>query len=423
MRLLPLLSFLLALPVAAEPVIVNCGALLDVAAGALLGPHQVRVEDGRFAIVAAGRSEHPAAVDLEAHTCLPGLIDMHVHLDDQHNPKSYQERFTLEAADRALLAAAFARRTLLAGFTTVRNLGDSYNVTIALREAIQAGHIEGPRVYTAGKSIATTGGHADPTTGWRRDLAGDPGPHEGVINSPDDARKAVRQRYKDGADLIKITATGGVLSTARSGLNPQFTDAELQALIAAARDYGFRVAAHAHGAEGMKRAIRAGVASIEHGSLMDEEAVALMRQHGTYLVPTLMAGEWVAEKAEVEGYFPDVVRPKAAAIGPQMKAMFTRAYAAGVKIAFGTDSGVSAHGDNAREFVLLVDAGMAPADALRSATVDAAELLDESERLGRIGPGKLADLIAVAGDPLADVGVLSAVAFVMKDGRIYRRPD
>ena len=420
---LPLL--IACLPVAADTVILNCGALLDVASGELSGPHSIRVEGNRITDVAPGKAADtvPGVIDLAGHTCLPGLIDMHVHLGGQQNPKSYLERFTLNPADRAFLAVGFANKTLLAGFTTVRNLGDRDNVTVALRNAIDQGHIIGPRVFTAAKSIATTGGHADPTNGRRMDLSGDPGPYDGVINGPDESRKAVRQRYKDGADLIKITATGGVLSTAKSGLNPQFTEEELTALIETARDYGFKVAAHAHGAEGMKRAIRAGVASIEHGTLMDGEVIELMKRHGTYLVPTLMAGEWVVEKAKIDGYFPEIVRPKAAAIGPQMAAMFARAYSAGVKVAFGTDSGVSAHGDNGGEFVLMVEAGMPPMEALRAATVYAADLLGRSESLGTIAVGKLADVVAVAGNPLKDITLMKSVTLVMKDGHIYKRPD
>ena len=238
------------------------------------------------------------------------------------------------------------------------------------------------------------------------DLSGDPGPRQGVINSPQDARKAVRQRYKDGADLIKITATGGVLSVAKSGHNPQFSEEEIRAVVETAKDYGFSVAAHAHGAEGMKRAIRAGVDSIEHGTLMDEEVMALMKQHGTYYVPTIIAGKWVAEKAEQEGFFPG--RPKAAAIGPKIQATFARAYQSGVKIAFGTDSGVSPHGHNAKEFAYMVEAGMPPLEAIRSATLEAARLLGQEDRLGTLEAGKLADVVAVPDDPSRDISSLRA---------------
>ena len=245
--------------------------------------------------------------------------------------------------------------------------------------------------------MATTGGHADPTNGLRGEFRRDAGPDDGVINSPEEARRAVRRRYKDGADLIKLTATGGVLSLASSGDNPQFTAEELRAVVEAARDYEFTVAVHAHGTEGMKRAVLAGVTSIEHGTYMTDEVMELMKQRGTYLVPTLMAGAFVAEKAKEPGYFPAVVRPKAAAIGPVMQSTFARAYVAGVKIAFGTDSGVSPHGDNAKEFELMVAGGMPPMTAIQSATLEAAKLLRIEDRLGTLEQGKIADLVAVPG--------------------------
>ena len=361
-------------------------------------------------------------IDLKKYTVLPGLMDMHTHLSTEFSKDEYIKQFQLNPADYALQAAVYARRTLMAGFTTVRDVGDSYNVTIALRKVIDRDDLPGPRIFTAGKSIATTGGHADPTNSWADIIEGDPGPASGVINSTDDARKAVRQRYKDGADLIKITATGGVLSVAKSGQNPQFTEEELRAIVVTANDYGFHVAAHAHGAEGMKRAIRSGVKSIEHGTYMDEETMALMKKHGTYYVPTIMAGEWVANKAEKRDYFPELVRPKAAAIGPVIKGTFRKAYQAGITILFGTDSGVSTHGENAREFVLMVEGGMPPMEAIKSATSVAADFLEIGDRLGSIAPGKLADIIAVSGNPLQDISALQRVEFVMKNGIRYRTP-
>jgi imidazolonepropionase-like amidohydrolase len=231
----------------------------------------------------------------------------------------------------------------------------------------------------------------------------------------------VRQRYKDGADLIKITATGGVLSVAKSGQNPQFMDDELQAIVATAKDYGMTIAVHAHGKEGIHRAIKAGVTSIEHGTYMDKDTFKLMKEYGTYYVPTIMAGEWVAKKAEIDGFFPDLVRPKARQIGPLIQQTFTDAYQAGVKIAFGTDSGVSAHGDNAQEFSLMVAGGMPAIEAIRSATLYAAKLLAIDDTLGSVEAGKLADLIAVKGDPLSDITLLQQVQFVMKDGVIYKQ--
>jgi imidazolonepropionase-like amidohydrolase len=256
----------------------------------------------------------------------------------------------------------------------------------------------------------------------REDLATHPTPEQGVINSVDDARRAVRQRYKDGADAIKITATGGVLSVASSGQNAQFTEEEIRAIVETAKDYGFRVAAHAHGAEGLKRAVRAGVASIEHGTYLDEEGIALMKQHGAYYVPTIIAGKWVEEKSRIPGFFPEVVRRKAAEIGPLIQETFARAHKAGVRIAFGTDSGVSAHGDNAREFGYMVQAGMPPLNAIRSATLDAATLLGQEAKLGTLEAGKAADVIAVPGDPVADIAVMTRVSFVMRDGVVYKQP-
>jgi imidazolonepropionase-like amidohydrolase len=302
----------------------------------------------------------------------------------------------------------------------VRNPGDNYNVTVALRNAIEQGRATGPRIFTAAKSLATTGGHADPTNGYRRDLMGNPGPEQGVINGVEDARQAVRQRYKDGADFIKITATGGVLSLAKNGQNPQFTLEELQAVVDTATDYGMHVAAHTHGAEGMKRAVLAGVRSIEHGTFMTEEVMGLMKERGTYYVPTITAGRFVAEKAQEDDYFPEIVRPKAAAVGPQIQGTFAKAYKAGVTIAFGTDCGVSPHGTNAAEFVHMVEAGMPAMEAIRSATLTSADLLGMRQELGSIEAGKLADIIAVVGDPLDDISRLQRVSFVMKDGRVYR---
>jgi len=291
---------------------------------------------------------------------------------------------------------------------------------VSLRNAINKGLIEGPRIYTAAKSIATTGGHADGTNGIKSALRPEAKPKNGVIDGPEEAIKAVRQRYKDGADVIKITATGGVLSVAKNGQNPQFNQAELNALIQTANDYGFRVAAHAHGAEGMKRALKAGVSSIEHGTYMDKEVMDLLKKNNAYYVPTIIAGAWVAEKSKIKGFFPEVVRPKAAAIGPLIQDTFSRANKAGVNIAFGTDSGVSEHGRNAEEFGLMVEAGMSPFNALKSATVNAAELLEVSEQLGTIEKGKLADIIAVKGNPLDDISVMNQVDFVMKDGKVIQ---
>ncbi|GAB3993779.1 amidohydrolase family protein [Spirosoma daeguense] len=359
-------------------------------------------------------------IDLKSKTVLPGLIDMHVHLESETRRGGVIDRFTQNVPDVAFQAAKYAKTTLLAGFTTVRDLGGS-GINIALRNAINRGLVDGPRVFTAGKSIATTGGHADPTNGYRKDLMGDPGPEEGVINSPDEARKAVRQRYKDGSDLIKITATGGVLSNAKDGSGPQFTEEEAKAIVDAAKDYGFSVAAHAHGAEGMKRAIRAGVQTVEHGTYMDDETIELFKKHGTYFVPTIIAGKTVADSAKHFGYYTALVTPKALAIGPKIQATFAKAYKAGVKIAFGTDAGVFIHGYNAKEFEYMVEAGMPAIEAIKSALLNNAKLLGMDAQIGSLETGKLADIIAVDENPIQTIKTLQTVRFVMKDGKVYKQ--
>jgi imidazolonepropionase-like amidohydrolase len=420
------LSCLLALTLAlaADPVAaltLACGRLFDSTQGKLLGPHQIEIVEGKITAVRAGRAEAGAdVIDHSEATCLPGLIDLHTHISSfESSPARYVEVFRLNAGDYALRAAFNARQTLRAGFTTIRDLGDSEGASIALRTAIEQGIAEGPRIYTSGKSIATTGGHADPTNGRARSLPNQPGPADGVINGPEQAYEAVRYRYKEGADLIKITATGGVLSYAKNGLNPQFSQAEIEAIVAAARDYGFRVAAHAHGKEGIRRAIVAGVTSIEHGSFMDADLFPLMKKHGTWYVPTLLAGWWTASKAEEPGYYPPMVAAKAKAISPQLRTTFAKAYAAGVQIAFGTDSGVSPHGMNAKEFALMVEAGMPPAEAIQSATRHAAEVLGASGELGVIAPGAHADIVVVAGDPTLDITLLERPQWIYKAGQAY----
>ena len=405
---------------------VQCGALVDVEGLRVLGPHTILVSGERITAVEAGRVAPAGAtvVDLAGHTCMPGLMDMHTHLTSETNRDAYSEGFRLNPPDYAFRSVVYAERTLMAGFTSVRNLGDlgGGTVSVALRNAIAQGLVKGPRVLTAGKSIATTGGHADPTNGWAKAIQGDPGPAEGVINSPDEARKAVRQRYKDGADVIKITASGGVLSFAKNGQNPQFTLDEAKAIVEAARDYGLTVAAHAHGDEAMRRAVMAGVDSIEHGTYMSDATMKLMKEKGTWYVPTITAGVFVGEMAAQPGYYPEIVRPKALAVAPIIQKTFGRAYKAGVKIAFGTDAGVFPHGQNAREFELMVAAGMPPLEAIRSATLNAAELLGETGNLGTVAPGKYADVVAVAGDPVADIARMKSMAFVMRGGVVYKAP-
>ena len=358
-------------------------------------------------------------IDLSDKTVLPGLIDLHVHLEGETNPNRYTETFTMNPEERALRSVMFAGRTLDAGFTTVRDLGGT-GVNTALRDAVTSGYIEGPRIISVGKSLATTGGHADPTNGFKDALMGQPGPADGVVNGEAAAREAVRQRYKNGADHIKITATGGVLSVAKSGQNPQFMEDELRAIVETANDYDMHVAAHAHGKEGMLRAVRAGVKTIEHGTYMDDEVMQAMVDNGTYYVPTILAGEFVAEKAEIDGYFPVLVRPKAREIGPLIQETFGKAYRYGVNIAFGTDTGVSPHGGNAKEFELMVEAGMPELEAILSSVKTGAEVLGLQDQIGSIEPGKQADIIATDQNPLEDITTLQNVVFVMKGGEVVK---
>jgi imidazolonepropionase-like amidohydrolase len=419
-----LLSFILliSLNVFSQKTYIWCGSLIDGITTDARKDMTIVVEKNKIVTVESGFSKAGPAdktIDLKTKTVTPGWIDMHVHLESETNPNKYMETYTYNPADYAFQSVKFADTTLMAGFTTVRDLGGS-GVNISLRNAINKGLIRGPRVYTAGKSIATTGGHADPTNGYKKELQGDPGPEAGVANGPDECRKAVRQRYKDGSDLIKITATGGVLSVAKSSKNPQFFEDELVAIVQTAKDYGFKVAVHAHGAEGMKRAIRAGVNSIEHGTFMDDEAIALFKQYGTWYVPTITAGKSVADSAKIPGYYPAIVTPKALEVGPLIQNTFGKAYKAGVKIAFGTDAGVYKHGANWLEFGYMIEAGMPPMEAIKSATINAADLLGEKDKLGSIEAGKLADIVAVDGDPLKDSKVFGKIVFVMKDGVVYK---
>lgn len=409
---------------ASADTLIHAGRLIDGISDNARNDVTIRISNGAVASVERGFAEagaNDSVIDLRNQTVLPGLMDTHVHLTGEYSARSNLNRFVLNEADYAYDAAKYAKRTLEAGFTVVRNLGDSYNVTVALRKAIEAGDVVGPMIITAAKGLASTGGHGDATNGWAARFNADPTAKDGIVNSVEDARRAVRQRYKDGADWIKITATGGVLSVAKSGQNPQFTHEELTAIIATATDYGMRVAAHAHGTEGMRRAVLAGVASIEHGTYMTEDVMDLMIERGTYFVPTILAGNWVAEKATIDGFFPELVRPKAATIGPIIEETFAKAYARGVPIVFGTDTGVSPHGDNADEFALMVKGGMPEMEAIQTATSIAADFLDIGATHGSIEAGKQADIIAVRGDPLEDISVLQNVNFVMKAGHVYKQ--
>jgi len=406
----------------AQKTIIYCGKLIDPKNLQVLTEMSVVVEANKIASVEKGYISATGAdkvIDLKKLTVMPGLIDCHVHLEDEISPNDFEKHFKLNPADHAYMAMGNADSTLLAGFTTVRDLGGS-GVNISLRNAINRGLVPGPRVFTAGKALGSTGGHGDPTNGLREDLMGDPGPNVGVVNGVDECIKAVRMRYKEGADVIKVMSTGGVLSLEKNGTGAQLNDDELKALVATANDYGLKVAAHAHGSEGIKRAIRAGVASIEHGTYMDDEAIQLFKEHGTYFVPTITAGKSVADSAKIPGFFPAVIAGKAQAVGPLIQNTFAKAYKAGVKIAFGTDAGVYKHGKNWMEFVYMNEAGMPPLETIKSATVSAADLIGISDKVGTIETGKFADIIAVDGDPVADIHTMGKVSFVMKNGVVYK---
>ncbi|EAY27552.1 metal-dependent hydrolase family protein [Microscilla marina] len=417
-----LVLWCLSMQTNAQTIYIHCGQLIDGKRDQVQQEMTIVVEKNRIQSVEKGykkASENAQVIDLKNKTVLPGLMDMHVHLEGELKPNRYAERFTMNKEDVAFRAAQYADRTLMAGFTTVRDLGGS-GVNIALRKAINSGWAKGPRVFTAGKAIGPTGGHADPTNGFRLDLMGDPGPAQGVINGVDDCRKAVRYQYKVGADVIKITATGGVLSVAKDGSRPQFTEEEIKAIVATANDLDLVTAAHAHGAEGIKRAVRAGINSIEHGTLIDDEGIRLMKKYGTYFVPTISAGEHVVKMAQKK-QLPAVIVPKALKIGSQVKKTFRKVYKAGVKIAYGTDTGVSEHGKNGQEFAYMVAAGMPPMKAILSATIVSARLLRVDKDLGSVEVGKYADIIAVDEDPIKNIKTLERVTFVMKDGKVYKK--
>lgn len=405
-----------------QKTIIYCGRLIDPRAGQVLTEMSVIVTGGTVTAVQKGYVAAGAGdktIDLKNRTVMPGLIDSHVHLEHETSPNAQLREFTVGTAETAFGSTVYARTTLMAGFTTVRDVGGS-GVNIALRNAIRKGTVVGPHVLTAGKIISSTGGHGDPTHGWRDGLYAEPSFTETVADGKEECIKAVRQMYKEGADLIKITASGGVLSLEKDGSGAQFSDEELKAIVSTAKDYGMPVAAHAHGAEAMKRAIRAGVTSIEHGTYMDDEAIGLFKQYGVWYVPTIVAGKSVADSAKKPGYYPAVIAGKAMAIGPVIQGTFAKAYKAGVKIAFGTDAGVYAHGKNWMEFIYMTEAGMPALEAIKCATVNASELLGLSDKAGTLEPGKWADIIAVEGDPTKDIHAMGQVRFVMKEGVVYR---
>jgi imidazolonepropionase-like amidohydrolase len=410
----------------AQKTYLHCGHLLDVRSGRLLNQQTIVVEKDRIVAVQAGYTAasglQDKVVNLENKTVLPGLIDCHVHLEAMPSRSSFAEQFTLNPADVAYRAEANALTTLRAGFTTVRDCGGS-GVNTALRKAVARGLVPGPRIYSAGTAISSTGGHMDPTDGLSDFMMEklNPGPVEGVANGPDQCRQAVREQFRRGADLIKIASTGGVLDLSKDGSGAQYTEEEIRAVVQTARDLGLPVACHAHGPEGIKRAVRAGVTSIEHGSLMDAEAIQLMAKTHTWYVPTIIAGKSVADTARKHpDYFPPVIASKALSIGSQLQATFGRATKAGVRVAFGTDAGVYRHGQNALEFGYMTEAGMSALDAIRTATLNAADLIGDTANLGTLETGKFADVVAVEGNPLQDVSTLTRPRFVMKAGVVYK---
>jgi len=413
--------------------VIHAGALLAQPGRAPISEATVIVADGRIREVRAGYvqasevtdEDEPEAevevVDLRDSFVLPGLIDAHTHITSEYSAGIRLQRLQRSDADSALLGVEYARRTLLAGFTTVRNLGSSGDAIFALRRAIRDGIVVGPRILAAGESVSPTGGHSDSTLGYRPRLFDLPGALEGICDGVGACRRAVRAQVKRGADVIKLTATGGVLSNTAAGTEQQFFRDELDAIVQTGHLLGRKVAAHAHGTQGINAALRAGVDSIEHGTYLDEESIRLFLETRAFLVPTVLAGKTVEERARIVGYYPPPVVKKALEVGPAIQSALARAHRGGVRIAFGTDSGVSSHGENGREFVYMVEAGMNEMEVLVAATTNAAELLGLSDEIGSLEPGKAADLIATERNPLVDITELQRVSFVMKAGVIHAR--
>jgi imidazolonepropionase-like amidohydrolase len=421
-----LLSLILSL-LAADPaegrtnaVAIRAGRLIDTASGGVLKRQLILIED---AVIQAVGDEDSASVpsntpvlDLRQATVLPGLIDCHTHITSQPGENYYEDLFRRSPIDLAVISHLYARRTLEAGFTTCRDLGAGEYIDVALKKAIDNGTIPGPRLFVATLSIGCTGGHAD--------LSGfSPYLHfkefTGIADGPGEIRKKVRENVKRGADWIKMIATAGVLSEEESVGAPQYSLEEMKAMVDEAAMWGRKVAAHAHGTEGIKRAIRAGVASIEHGSLLDDEGFQLMKEHGTVLVADVYNDDYILAEYSRRGY-PEKIIEKERKIGRLQRENFQRAVKAGVKVAYGTDAGVYPHGWNGKQFAHMVRWGMTPMQAIQAATSNAAELLGETNKLGQIAPGRFADIVAVAGDPLADVTLLEKVAFVMKGGIVVK---
>ncbi|MEQ9506907.1 MAG: amidohydrolase family protein [Hyphomonas sp.] len=402
----------------AQDAVIHAGHVMAVPGEGYLTQQTILVEDGRIVSVTPSYKtpkKYPV-IDLKSAWVLPGLIDSHVHITSEFSPTGRIKDFENSEVDAAFDGAAFALTTLKAGFTAVQDVGGANAAVFALRDAIARGAVPGPRMRTSGSAVAVTGGHGDINGYSARVMAAFTG--SSICNGADDCRRAVRQQIKEGADLIKITATGGVLSNTSAGLEQQFSDEELVAIVEAAHAMGRKVTAHAHGKGGVDAALRAGVDSIEHGSYVDEGSIALFKENGATLVPTVLAGATVGTWVN-EPWLPAPSRAKAAIVAPLLLDMLRRAHEGGVNIAFGTDTGVSRHGHNAKEFALMVEAGFTPEEAIRSATVVASEHIQMAADIGTLEAGKYADLIAVTKDPLKDIRELESVDFVMKGGEVF----
>ena len=422
------LSLLICAPTLAKTTLIHCGTLIDVPGQApkhnqsilVIDNIIVSITDGFIDPGTIGTVDDFEFVDLSDSFVLPGLIDCHTHLTGEILPSHERmRRRTQESeAHAAIDGVVNAKKTVEAGFTTVRNVGSPGSVALALRDRINSGIVPGPRMFVSGPAVSVTGGHADSTNALSPILRPDLPSHLSTADGPSEARKAVRARIREGVDLIKITATGGVLSPTAAGVDQQFFDDELESIVQAARMMGRKVAAHAHGTDGINAALRAGVSSIEHGTYLDEESIRLFIENDAYLVPTIHAGKFVEDKAKIDGYFPDAIQKKAAEVGPLIQDSFARAHKAGVNIAFGTDVGVGAHGTNAQEFIYMHEAGMSNEDCLISATINAAKLIGAENQIGTLEPGKSADIIAVPSNPLDDISTMLHVQFVIANGRV-----